>query len=47
VIIFATPMIRPPVTAVPEAETYALVLAGLGVLGVVARRRKAGSDGRK
>ena len=26
--------------AVPEAETYALMLAGLGVLGVVARRRK-------
>ena len=29
------------VTAVPEPETYALMLAGLGVLGFVARRRKA------
>ena len=26
--------------AVPEAETYAMLLAGLGLLGVVARRRK-------
>lgn len=29
------------VAAVPEPETYALMLAGLGVLGFVARRRKA------
>ena len=29
-----------PVTAVPEPETYALMLAGLGVVGFVARRRK-------
>jgi hypothetical protein len=29
------------VAAVPEAETYAMMLAGLGMLGVVARRRKA------
>ena len=29
-----------PVAAVPEPETYALMLAGLGGLGVVARRRK-------
>jgi hypothetical protein len=29
------------VTAVPEPETYALMLAGLGLIGVVARRRKA------
>ena len=28
------------VTAVPEAETYAMMLAGLGLMGVVARRRK-------
>jgi hypothetical protein len=28
-------------TAVPEPETYALLLAGLGVMGFVARRRKS------
>lgn len=28
-------------TAVPEPETYAMLLAGLGMMGVVARRRKA------
>lgn len=28
------------VTAVPEPETYALMLAGLGVMGFIARRRK-------
>ena len=28
------------VRAVPEADTYAMLLAGLGLLGVVARRRK-------
>ncbi|MYM95726.1 FxDxF family PEP-CTERM protein [Duganella vulcania] len=28
-------------TAVPEPETYAMMLAGLGLVGVVARRRKA------
>lgn len=27
-------------TAVPEADTYAMLLAGLGVIGCVARRRK-------
>lgn len=29
------------VTAVPEPETYAMMLAGLGILGYVTRRRKA------
>lgn len=29
------------VTPVPEADSYAMLLAGLGVLGLVARRRKA------
>jgi hypothetical protein len=29
------------VIAVPEPETYALLLAGLGVIGMVARRRRA------
>ena len=28
-------------TAVPEPETYAMLMAGLGMMGVVARRRKA------
>jgi hypothetical protein len=28
------------VTAVPEPETYAMLLAGLGVMGTIARRRK-------
>lgn len=28
------------VTAVPEPETYAMLMAGLGLMGVVARRRK-------
>ena len=30
-----------PVTSVPEPETYAMMLAGLGLMGAVARRRKA------
>jgi hypothetical protein len=30
-----------PVTPVPEPETYAMLLAGLGLMGAIARRRKA------
>ncbi|MBA2658816.1 MAG: PEP-CTERM sorting domain-containing protein [Nitrosospira sp.] len=29
------------VTAIPEPETYAMLLAGLGLVGFIARRRKA------
>jgi hypothetical protein len=29
------------VSVVPEPETYALMLAGLGIMGFVARRRRA------
>ena len=31
-----------PVPSIPEPETYALMLAGLGLLGAAARRRKGG-----
>ena len=33
-----------PVAAVPEPETYAMMLAGLGIVGVMARRRKSGKQ---
>lgn len=32
---------NPTVTAVPEAETYAMMLAGLGLMGAIIRRRKS------
>jgi hypothetical protein len=35
-----TPVAATPVAAVPEPSTYALMLAGLGVVGFVARRRR-------
>jgi hypothetical protein len=31
------------VSAVPEAETYAMLLAGLGVIGLISRRRRQNS----
>jgi hypothetical protein len=33
--------VRISVTAVPEPETYAMMLAGLGLIGAIARRRRA------
>ena len=37
---FTVSMIDAPVAAIPEPETYAMLLAGLGLLGFMARRRK-------
>jgi len=34
-------VVRVKVSVVPEPETYALMLAGLGIMGFVARRRRA------
>ena len=31
----------PPIDAIPEPETYALLLAGLGLIGFIQRRKKA------
>ena len=36
-----TASVIPAVTAVPEPETYAMLLAGLGLMGFMVRRRKA------
>lgn len=38
-------MMLSPVAAVPEPETYALLLGGLGLLGAVARRRQSQPQG--
>ncbi|MBI5436754.1 MAG: FxDxF family PEP-CTERM protein [Nitrosomonadales bacterium] len=35
-----TPLTHTPPPVVPEPETYAMMLAGLGLLGIIARRRK-------
>ena len=35
-----TPIVVPPMGVVPEPSTYALLLAGLGFLGFIARKRK-------
>jgi hypothetical protein len=33
-------LVRDTIALVPEPETYAMMLAGLGLLGFMARRRK-------
>jgi len=35
--------LTPVVLAVPEPETYAMMLAGLGMLGMAARRKRGGA----
>lgn len=37
--VFALTSTTAPVTVVPEADTYAMMLAGLGMLGLMAKRR--------
>jgi len=38
--VFALGLMGPQVAVVPEPESYAMLLAGLGILGAVARRRR-------
>ena len=38
---FAQGLMGPQVAAVPEPETYAMLLAGLGVVGFAVKRRRA------
>jgi hypothetical protein len=33
-----------PVSAVPEPETFAMMLAGIGLIGTIVRRRKANPE---
>lgn len=39
--VYATAQAEIPLTPVPEPETYAMLLAGLGVLGLLQRRRRS------
>lgn len=39
--VFSQGLMGPQVAAVPEPETYAMMLAGLGVIGFAAKRRRA------
>jgi hypothetical protein len=38
---FGVASMAAPVAAVPEPETYAMMLAGLGMMATIARRRKS------
>lgn len=40
IVFLASNVSRTPPPAIPEPETYAMMLAGLGMIGVVARRRR-------
>lgn len=43
--LYVTSIIATPLAAVPEPETYAMLLGGLGLIGVAARRRKSRAFG--